>query len=508
MRGQLRVKPGPLDVAFKVIRQETKLRGTQNVDVDQSLGGTPNPDIPVGLVLSDRQQFRRGAEPYRDGITILNGDATLHLGAVDLFTSTSYLSRQQNADIDFSNFLPAVLGGPRLSNPGILRNATRGKDFVQEVRLVSATPASAFQWVIGAFYDKGHKSFQQDLFSNGVDALYDFGLGGDDLLHTVARFHDKQYAFFGEASYRLGALTTTVGLRYFNYKSVYDISGDGAFLGGPLLLNGRVTKDHGFNPKLNLSYKIGSDKLVYAQAARGFRLGGINDPLLSYCSPDDAAAYSNDFRSDSLWNYEAGAKLGWFGGKLQTNVAAYHVDWSNVPITRQLACGVSNTVTAGALKIDGLEFDANAWITPVWRVSGGFSYAHSRITQIDATASALTGIVVGERAAGIAPWNANLTSSIEVPVADRTRLYGDATWQYVGSIFNYPGTFDPRRVKQPAYSLFNAKLGVRRGRYDLSAYVNNFFNKRAVLFHDRILGETRDTLNRPRAIGLNLKADF
>ena len=507
-RAQLRVRPGPLDVTFKVVRQTTKLDGTQNIDVDQSRGGTPNLDIPVGQVLSGRQQFRRSAEPYRDGITILNADATLHLGAVDLFSSTSFLSRQQDATIDFSNFLPVAFGLGRLSNPGILENATRGKDFVQEVRLVSASSDSPFQWVVGAFYDKGHKSFQQDLFSVGVDALYDGGLGSDNLLHTVATFHDTQYAFFGEASYRIGALTATAGLRYFNYKSIYDIAGDGAFLGGPLLLNGRETRDHGFNPKLNLSYTITSDKLVYAQAARGFRLGGINDPLLSYCSPDDAAAYSTDFRSDSLWNYEAGAKLGWLGGKVQTNLAVYHVNWSNVPITRQLACGVSNTVTAGSLKIDGLEFDANARITTVWRVSGGFSYAHSRITAIDPTASALTGIVVGERAAGIAPWNANLTSALDVPVADRTHIYGNATWQYVGSIFNYPGTFDPRRVKQPAYSLLNLKIGARRDRYDLSAYVNNLLNKRAVLFHDRILGETRDTLNRPRAIGLNFKADF
>ena len=182
------------------------------------------------------------------------------------------------------------------------------------------------------------------------------------MLHTVARFHDTQYALFGEASYRTGGLTATVGLRYFNYKSIYDVAGDGAFLGGPLLLNGRETKDHGFNPKLNLSYKISPDKLVYAQAARGFRLGGINVPLLSYCSAADAAAYSTDYRSNSLCNYEAGAKVGWLDGKLQTNLALYHVDWSSVPITRQLACGVSNTVTAGALKIDGLEFDANARI--------------------------------------------------------------------------------------------------------------------------------------------------
>jgi len=275
-----------------------------------------------------------------------------------------------------------------------------------------------------------------------------------------------------------------------------------------LLINGRETKDRGFNPKLNLSYKISGDKLLYVQAARGFRLGGSTIRCWLIARPRTRRPVRTISSRTACGIYEAGAKLGWLGGKLQTNLAVYHVDWSNVPITRQLACGVSNTVTAGALKIDGLEFDANARITPVWRVSGGFSYAHSRITQIDPAASALTGIIVGERAAGIAPWNANLTSAIDVPVADRTRVYGNATWQYVGSIYNYAGTFDSRRVRQSAYSLFNFKLGVRRGRYDLSVYANNILNKRAVLFHDRILGETRDTLNRPRAIGLNLKADF
>ena len=508
-RGQIRFQPNDLiDVTFKVIHQQTRLDGSQNVDVDQNRGGTENLDIPVGVVLSDREQFRRSDEPYRDRITIYNSDATLHLGAVDLFSSSSLIRRRQNATIDFSNFLPVAFGIGRLSNPAILDNETRARDFVQELRLVSAARDSKFQWVVGAFYSKGRKSFQQDFFSVGVDADNGGAFGSDLLLHTVAGFRDTQYAFFGEASLRFGKLTATAGLRYYNYKSVYDIEGDGAFLGGPLLIEGRETKDDGFNPKINLSYRLTDDKLFYVQAARGFRLGGINDPLLSYCSPDDAAAFSNDYESDSLWNYEAGVKLGWLGGKLQTNVAAYHVDWSNVPITRQLACGVSNTVTAGQLKIDGIEFDATARISPIWRVSGGFSYAHSRITSIDGQASALTGIVKGERAAGVAPWNANLTTSFDVPVADGRRIYGNATWQYVGSIYNYAGTLDPRRVRQQPYSLFSARAGVRLGRYDLSLFVNNLFNKRAVLFHDRILGETRDTLNRPRAIGINLKADF
>lgn len=509
IRAQLRVKPAEaVDLNFKVIRQYTKLDGTQNVDQLPLASGAPNDRLPAGVVLGPYQQYRRGAEPYRDGITILNADATLDLGAASLVATTSYITRQQNQDIDFSGSIPVLFGLGPLSHPGLLYNETRAKSFVQEVRLVSTHSTSPFQWILGAFYSSERKSFRQDLVSDGIDADNGGAFGSDNLLHTVARFNDRQVAAFGEFSYRMGDITATAGLRYFDFKSVYSIDGDGAGLGGPLSLAGRTTTDHGFNPKINLSYRPSGRLLLYAQAARGFRLGGINDPLLSFCSASDQASFVPNFRSDKLWNYEAGAKIGWLGGRLQTNLSAYHIDWSDVPISRSLSCGVSNTVTAGKLKIDGLEFDARLHVLPGWRLSGGFSYNHSRIAMIDPLVSAQTGIVRGEQAAGTAPWNANLSSSFSQPLASGDTLYFDVGYYYTGAIYNYPGTLDPRRVRQKPFSLVNARLGIRHNGWDLSAFVNNLFDKRAILFNDRILGETRDTINRPRTIGLSGRTSF
>jgi iron complex outermembrane receptor protein len=509
VRGQLRIAPLEMfDINLKVVRQHTELDGTQNVDQSPLADGSPNPEIPTGLILSKNQQYRPGTEPYRDGITILSSDATLRLPGIDVISSTSYVTRQQNAQIDFTGAIPVLFGIAALRNPGLLLNQTRARDFVQEVRLVSSDIAAPFQWILGAFYDNQHKVFSQNLVSEGVDADNGGALGSDTLLHTVARFRDRQYAAFGEASYRMGSMTATAGLRYFNFRSIFSEVGDGAALGGPLTLADRTTKDHGFNPKFNVSWKPGKHQLFYAQATRGFRLGGINDPLLAICSLADAATYVDDFKSDHLWNYEVGAKLGWLDGKLQTNISAYHIDWRNVPITRQLACGVSNTITAGAVRIDGVEFDANAQLATFWRIAGGFSYTDSRIHTIDPTVSAQTGIVAGEHSAGIAPWNANFTSTFEASIPSGYRLYANANYQYVGSIYNYPGTFDPRRTRQSPYSIVNLRLGTRVKHWDISLFANNLFDKRAVLFHDRILGETRDTINRPRSIGMDAKVNF
>lgn len=42
----------------------------------------------------------------------------------------------------------------------------------------------------------------------------------------------------------------------------------------------------GTNPKFDLSYNLTKDALVYATASKGFRLGGVNQPIpVTNCTP-------------------------------------------------------------------------------------------------------------------------------------------------------------------------------------------------------------------------------
>ena len=68
--------------------------------------------------------------------------------------------------------------------------------------------------------------------------------------------------------------------------------------------------------------------------------------------------------------------------------------------------------------------------------------------------------------------------------------------------------YDP---KLPAYDILNLRLGVRRSIWDVSAYINNVTDERALLSLDQERG-TRARIgyltNQPRTFGIATRVDF
>ena len=69
-------------------------------------------------------------------------------------------------------------------------------------------------------------------------------------------------------------------------------------------------------------------------------------------------------------------------------------------------------------------------------------------------------------------------------------------------------TYDP---KLPAYNLLNLRVGVRREKWDMSLYINNLTDERALLSFDRERG-TRARIffltNPPRTLGVRTLLNF
>jgi outer membrane receptor protein involved in Fe transport len=71
------------------------------------------------------------------------------------------------------------------------------------------------------------------------------------------------------------------------------------------------TSADGFAPRAIASFRASDNLTLNAQASRGIRLGGINDPLnVPLCTPEDSITFSGrDFwRDETAWNYEVGTK--------------------------------------------------------------------------------------------------------------------------------------------------------------------------------------------------------
>jgi iron complex outermembrane recepter protein len=156
-------------------------------------------------------------------------------------------------------------------------------------------------------------------------------------------------------------LQLVAGARY-----TYDRKSDfGALsLGGmPVPYTGYYGKD-ATTGKVALNWNVTSNDLLYVQASRGFKAGGIN------------SAASN-FAPEFVWNYETGYKTTFLDGHMRSQVDAYYMDYNNFQISQTSPTGAPPIVvnSAGAI-IKGFEGQLQAKFSGL-QVDGTVAYTHS-----------------------------------------------------------------------------------------------------------------------------------
>src|SRR6185436_6645699 len=73
-----------------------------------------------------------------------------------------------------------------------------------------------------------------------------------------------------------------------------------------------------------------------AQVSRGFRLGGINDPLnVPLCTPADLVTFGGReaWNDEKAWNYEVGSKSRIMNGRGAFNIALFDMEIRNLQAT-------------------------------------------------------------------------------------------------------------------------------------------------------------------------------
>jgi outer membrane receptor protein involved in Fe transport len=510
----------------------------------------------------EREQYLLLKEGFRDETLLADLAIEVGLGAIQLTSITSYTDRSILVSRDASALTGSVTVDPLLGAgvnpaavllPSNLRDTTELEQWAQEVRMASNND-SPFQWVLGGFYSDTKRIYEQRLPTPGYDAFIEAALPGataatangvappDNPYSADIPYDIEQKAVFGEASYDFGLLTLTAGGRYYDFKESRDFISGGVFANNDTRI-GDTTSSNGFSPRLILSYEPTPDMSFNVQASKGFRLGGVNDPLnIPLCqggaNGPDAQTYGNrpTYDDETLWNYEAGVK--YFGDIFTLNAAAFYTDISNLQVTADAgSCSSRIVFNVPSAHTKGVEVELGAEVMPGLELSvaGSLIEAEFDSTVTSAGGAVIAGIREGNRLPTVPKFQIAATAAYTQPTSFG-EWFANATFQHVGSRYTQasdqePGAstfnfihFDPRTLadgittadfgslKLPDYQLINLSVGLGwENGLEASLYVNNLLDENTLLSLDRERGgrgRLAYNIGQPRTVGVTVRKSF
>jgi iron complex outermembrane receptor protein len=543
-----------LVITPRLLYQEVDMDGWNRIDAYNILGNPFTTTRPA-VTLGGRRQFTQFEEPFTDEFLLGDLNIAYQFGGAILTSITSYTDRDVLVVRDATALTASITGGTiglgeeiyALDAP--LIDATIAKSLTQELRVSGGT--SQLQWVVGGFYSTSDRDYGQSLpvfgfeDGTGIPTAGNFGAAKDVLYYSDLSYESDQFALFGETTYSVSdKLDLTGGLRYYDFSEDRIQTFDGIFA-DPGTTVGSVGAN-GFAPRVIASYKLNDTTNLNAQFSKGFRLGGINDPLnIPLCTPQDLATFGgrDNWKDEVLWNYEVGAKSTIMGGRGSVNASAFYMDISDLQAT-VTAGSCSSRVIFNVPKARStgaeIEFDVAPSEEFDFAVSASYtkSELRSTLTSTDADGNVLVvaGIEDGNRLPTVPELQGTAAATYHWRAGNAWAGYVTGVYQYVGSRFTQIGdqaegfgsvnllAFDPNNIggpytqntftfdpELPAYNIVNLRFGVLRGRWDTALYVNNVTDERALLALDQergTLARVGYLTNPPRTIGITTRVHF
>ncbi|HTC45504.1 MAG TPA: TonB-dependent receptor [Steroidobacteraceae bacterium] len=505
-------------------------------------------------------------EPYSDRFTLGSLKVAYQFESFSVTSATadwnrkSFISQDSTEENAVSNAglgtIPAILPNPTVGTYDVTTGAqgpnspaTWERDYTQQISeeiRAASTSDSAFQWLGGFFYSKLDSTWSMS--SNQPEATAAtlesaFGVDNPAVFTAFEPATIKQTAVFGEVSYKLTPdFKITAGARRFSYDTTQSDNEGGAELSGEPgqypMAGVFESKQVGVTPKLDLSYQITPDMMVYATGAKGFRPGGVNQFLPTTCPPGtvggcfasfvegalqskfNTTAYvpsPQTFAADDVWNYELGAKTEFLDHRLMVNGDVYYEIW-NDPQLLTNADGFGYTVNGAKAKMTGLELETKALLTSSLTLAVNVSYDHAYFVDDNAP----SGFLAGQEVADTPKITSAQTLTYKFPMANGMTILGVLENDYVGNRTDIPygltlsiygNTTQRAIVHLAAYDLTKLRFGVQAGNWSAMLFVDNLLNK-AVLEDPQpqidlaLLSFQRYTVSQPLTAGIDLNYKF
>ncbi|MEM7360054.1 MAG: TonB-dependent receptor [Pseudomonadota bacterium] len=483
------------------------------------------------------------------------------VGNFDMTYSGSYLDREVDGSFDYSDYsywydtiyttgyyadlhfnetgARAVANqffadaGTRLWPGARFTNDDKYEKYSHELRFASPQE-NRLRGMLGFYVSRQEHDFEQRWMVQGLADSMELNANEPNsnrfpdtvYLNNLDRI-DKDQAVFGHISYDVtDKLEVTLGARFFKPEvTVKGFFGFGQGFAGIWSGTGEVQcdtqADVGDKPcqnvdkgisenesigRINVTYKIDDDRMVYATWSEGYRPGGIN-------RNPNAGEYISDF----LTNWEAGWKTQLFDNRLQFNGAVFFEEWDDFQVSFQGANAITQVNNGPSAEILGLESQILWAATDNLRLSASFSLIDTELQDDYCPACNSDGT----------PW-APAGSSLPVTadfkghfVARYNFNWGDWDGHLQGSLA-YEGERSSDlnladnmiRGDVPSNTFVDLSAGIRNDKYAVDLFIKNATDEDAPLYLTSQCAtgtcgvQNYGVRNRPITVGLKYTQDF
>lgn len=539
-----------LSITPRVVYQKIDLGGFNRDEVFNIFAHLDN-----NITLGEREQVLLLDEAFEDETLIFDTVVDLEIeGLFDITYSGGYINRDLLVSRDASALTGSVSIDLRdhqsvpfpndpisqVINPSNLRDTTDLEQMTHELRL-SSNDDSALQWLSGVFYSNVERDYSQRLPTPGYDDLWmvpsadtNFPDAVDSPYSSDLTYDLRQIALFGEATYTLlERLDLTAGLRWYDWEEDKTFKSGGGFSNSAAQNQDVTVSSDGFTPRFMVSYDANDNLTVNAQVSRGFRLGGINDPLNQLLCRDayDTFRGYQEFEDETLWNYEVGFKSSF--ENVTFNGSVFYNDIENLgvnvdagPCSSRVTISVPESHTAGA----ELELSLQATRSLLLAFAGSYLEAEFDSTIRTANGDVVEGIEKGNRIPSVPDWQLSGSATYILPgFLNAKESYLSASWQFVGDSITQSGDQVPGKeifshrfpygipasttvdLLLDSYHLFNLSAGFVYDNLEFTAYVKNITDENARLSFDRERGgraRLAYRVGQPRTFGVVTRMRF
>lgn len=469
--------------------------------------------------------------------------------AFSYFDRSTFEFEESGAFINFILQLPGTFGGfgvplnilapKQLSS--LIFQQLEATSYTEELRFASDL-AGTFNYVVGFFYQKLDRlqAYQPRNVAAGLNDILEAAshparFPGDLIFTSDTPSSLRDLGIFGELSIDFSdSFSLIVGGRYYDVEVDFLDRRAGLAAGIELApdvnlntidpVTDSTQKEDGLNLKFAVEYAATDDVLLYGQISEGFRIGGINeftpaggaDPLecLKQVREAGLAAFNTPtYKSDELVSYEVGIKST-LGNRTRLNIAAFHVDISNIQQRFPFSCGFPLTGNFGDATSQGIELELLSRPTVGLTVGVNIGFTKAEFSESFGT-GATPFIQKGDPLQQVPEFTASGSLDYFIPaIVGNADLFIRLDGSYIDdSVTRTNASSNAATRQRDGYEQVNFRIGLERDNWTAAFYVRNVTNNIANLGDSRSIaaetpGRIRYVVSRPRTIGFDLHYRF